>query len=82
MRCTRVHVAFIAVGLLDLTSSSIGFFVRTGLSKLLLPRHPLRVANSATVCSEHHGRATITMGAAGKKRKKVSRVCWICVNGT
>lgn len=72
MRCTRVHAAFIAVGLLNLTSTSKGFFVQTGSSTLLL-RHPMRAANSATVCSEYHGRATLTMGAAGKKRKKVSR---------
>lgn len=69
MRCTRVRAAFIIVGLLDLTSCSRGFFV-TGSTKLLL-RQPVRAANSATASSERYGRATLKMGAAGKKRKKV-----------
>lgn len=72
MRCTRLHVAFLIVGLLSLASSSNGFVVAGSSSKLRL-RHPLRAANSVTVSSENHGRATLRMGAAGKKRKKVSR---------
>lgn len=59
------------VSVLRLASPSEGF-VGTGASRLQYSR---RATNSGTtavaVPSQHHGRPTLRMGAAGKKRKKV-----------
>lgn len=71
MRCIRLHAAYIIPSVLRLASPIEGF-IATGASRLQYGGSSRRAANSATaVTSQHHGRATLTMGAAGKKRKKV-----------
>ncbi len=71
MRCTGLcTAAWTVVGVLNIASWSEGFVIAGARSLLLHPR----AASSATASAEHHGRATLRMGAAGKKRKKVRQI--------
>lgn len=62
MRCTWLQASCISLGVLRLSLVSKGFIV-TGTSRLM--RHRASISEQRDRC------ATLTMGAAGKKRKKV-----------
>lgn len=71
MRRTRLHAACVILGVLRLASVSEGLVVTGTRSRLMRHR---RAANSATLAltsQQRGGTSSLTMGAAGKKRKKV-----------
>ncbi|CAM9411444.1 unnamed protein product [Scytosiphon promiscuus] len=74
MRYTRLHAGFVILGVLRLASVSEGLVVTGAHSRLMRHRRAANAATSASCSQQHRGsRAPITMGAAGKKRKKLEK---------
>ncbi|CAM9179809.1 unnamed protein product, partial [Hapterophycus canaliculatus] len=73
MRCTRLHAACVLLGVVRFASVSEGLVVTGTCSRLTRHRRDANSAASASASQQRGGIVSITMGAAGKKRKKLEK---------